>query len=191
MLSCKKAAAEVLAAIVLCASLVTGCNGPIEETLPQAAPLPQDMASYPVCSEVRFAVSPDTGESPSQETIDRAQAYGEGHQDHFGGLWVEGDELVVAFSESLEEHQDALGELLADAPHLRVVHVANSLSQLSAVADTIRADPSGRDVTALGVDILSNRVSVSMRRLSPELHAILERHADLVCFDGIISAEEL
>ena len=119
------------------------------------------------------------------------EEYGAMHSDQFGSNWngaLPGGAMVVAFTDELDVHRDALEALLPEGTPFDVVKVDHSHAALMAAQSSI-----GRLQGLQGVGIWTVRNRVSLDFVDPT-DATLEQlantvPADMVCVDVIYTVE--
>jgi hypothetical protein len=161
----------VLATVL--AVLVTGCGQagtptPSEEITAATASVEMPPVEPP---------GPDGPAGPPESVIEDLVAYGEQHRDAFGGLYIDppgGRSVVMLFTRDLEVHERAVNDL---APGTRVRQVRFTEDELRDLQDFLVGSLFGQDgveFLSASVDVIGNKVEVSLKSDDPTLELRLE-----------------
>lgn len=174
-----------------------GCGEPASPGAGQPTASPTTEAALaPDCEDVAFAqprddagADPRAGDPAPEDVVESVRSYGfDEAPEHFADLWLDGGSLVVAFTDELDRHAEALAERTGDAP-LRLAEVEHSLVELEEVRDGVGElddDVLGNAILqGWGVDVRRNRVSLMVIALDDEARARISARlgAERICFE--------
>ena len=154
------------------AVLVVGCG-------PAGTATPREETSAPASVELAPVEppGPDGPAGPPEGVIEVLVAYGEQHRDAFGGLYIDppgGRSVVMLFTRDLEVHERAVNDL---APGTRVRQVRFTEDELRSLQDFLVGSLFGQDgveFLSASVDVIGNKVEVSLKSDDPTLELRLE-----------------
>ena len=110
-------------------------------------------------------------------SIEDLIAYGQGHADEFGGLYIDppgGQSVVMLFTANLEMHHESVNQIVPGTRTRQVTHTEAALTELIESLDFQALQAQGIEMVSASVDIIGNQVDLELKTNDPTVELSLE-----------------